>query len=445
MRTAIPEEQRQQPGVTDAEAILRTCVHCGFCNATCPTYLLTGNELEGPRGRIYLMKSALESPHETSARTLEHIDNCLGCLSCETTCPSGVNYGHLLEDGRTRLEPFRRRAVWDRLQRALLARLLPQARLLRPALKLARLLRPLRHILPASAARMLRSVPTTSTTAQRATPGVHRPEGPIKARVALLVGCAQQVLGADINDATVRLLHRMGVEVTIAADVTCCGALTHHMGERVQSQELMQQAVDGWDRLLNDGIEAIVLTTSGCQTAVADYGHIFAGTDREAAARRVSAATVDISQFVMDHGLPAVQSMRQVRMAYHDACSMQHGLQLTQPPRDLLQQTGVQLVEIPEGHICCGSAGTYHLLRPDFADQLQQRKVKHIEQIEPDVVVTGNIGCMEQLAGGLRERPILHTVQWLDWATGGPCPEVLQHLDPTTMSANALSRMDSTS
>jgi len=233
--------------------------------------------------------------------------------------------------------------------------------------------------------------------------------------------------------------------VTIAADVTCCGALTHHMGERVQSQELMQQAVDGWDRLLNDGIEAIVLTTSGCQTAVADYGHIFAGTDREAAARRVSAATVDISQFVMDHGLPAVQSMRQVRMAYHDACSMQHGLQLTQPPRDLLQQTGVQLVEIPEGHICCGSAGTYHLLRADFADQLQQRKVAHIEQIKPDVVVTGNIGCMEQLAGGLRERPILHTVQWLDWATGGPCPEVLQHLDPTTMSANALSRMDSTS
>ncbi|MBU07633.1 MAG: glycolate oxidase iron-sulfur subunit [Gemmatimonadetes bacterium] len=428
MRTAIPEQKRKLPGVADAETILRTCVHCGFCNATCPTYLLTGNELEGPRGRIYLMKNALENQDGASARTLEHIDNCLGCLSCETTCPSGVNYAHLLEDGRTRLEPLRRRAVGDRLQRALLARLLPSPRLLRPALHLARWLRPLRYLLPSKAARMLGAVPTRLTRAQIATPGVHRPAAETKARVALLTGCAQQVLGAQINDAAVRLLTRMGMEVTIPSNTSCCGALTHHMGERSRSQEMMARAVDQWEELLNAGVEAIVLTTSGCQTAVADYGHLFTGSDRAAAAQRVSAAACDITQFLDRWALPEIREMRSIRLAYHDACSMQHGLRWTQTPRELLRRTGAHVLEIPEGHICCGSAGTYHLLRVDFSTQLQERKAIHIREQKPDVVVSGNIGCLEQLASAVPETPFVHTVQWLDWATGGPCPPGLEEL-----------------
>ena len=432
MRTTIPEQDRKLPGIVDAEQILRTCVHCGFCNATCPTYLLTGNELEGPRGRIYLMKSVLEGQIDASPRTLKHIDNCLGCLSCETTCPSGVNYGHLLEDGRERLEPLRRRAWFDRLQRNFISRLLPQPRWLRPALGMARWLRPLRHLLPNQMGRMLAAVPDRITRAQLATPGVHRPEGETHLRVVLLTGCAQQVLGAPINDAAVRLLTRLGVEVTIPQQQICCGALTYHMGERHRSHQSMEQIIDVWDRLLSEGLDAIVLTTSGCQTMVKDYGHIFAGTEREEAGTRVAAATLDISQVLARLPWPATQPVPDWRVAYHDACSMQHGLRLSDLPRQLLRQTGVDPIEIPEGHICCGSAGTYHLLRDELASQLQQRKAQMIRRVTPDVIVAGNIGCLEQLAAALPDVSIVHTVQWLDWATGGPCPTPLQKLAADT-------------
>ena len=443
MRTTIPTAQRQQPGIAAAEQILRTCVHCGFCNATCPTYLLTGNELESPRGRIYLMKSVLEGQIEASPRTLGHIDNCLGCLSCETTCPSGVNYGQLLEDGRERLEPLRRRAWFDRLQRYLISRLLPRPRWLRPAVRMGRWLRPVRHLLPTRAGRMLAAVPRPTTSSQVATPGVHpaQGEGETRLRVVLLTGCAQQVLGASINDAAVRLLTRLGVEVTIPAQQTCCGALTHHMGERHQSHQLMTQTIDLWDGLLREGLDAIVLTTSGCQTLVQDYGRIFAGTDYEAAAARVSAATLEVSQVLTRLPWPAAQPIPNWRVAYHDACSMQHGLRLSDPPRQLLQQTGVDPLEIPEGHICCGSAGTYHLLRDELAAQLQLRKSELIRRVAPDVIVAGNVGCLEQLGAALPDIAIVHTVQWLDWSTGGPCPEPLQEL----ASETALSSTDITS
>ena len=261
-------------------------------------------------------------------------------------------------------------------------------------------------------------------------------------RVALLTGCAQQVLGAQINDATVRLLTRLGVEVTIPAASLCCGALTHHMGERQRSRQLMAEAIDTWDRLLTEGLDAIVLTTSGCQTVVRDYGQIFAASERSAAALRVSEAVLDISQILTRFQLPVVRPLSEWRVAYHDACSLQHGLRLSDPPRQLLRQTGVEVIEIPEGHICCGSAGTYHLLQPDLASQLQTRKVANVRRVSPDVIVAGNIGCLEQLAGSLSDTPVVHTVQWLDWATGGPCPQELDgHQKPDHAS---LSTTDTT-
>jgi glycolate oxidase iron-sulfur subunit len=426
VRTDIPDSLRADDAVRDAESLLRTCVHCGFCNATCPTYLLTGNELEGPRGRIYLLKNLLEGRIDATKATAAHIDNCLGCLSCETTCPSGVDYSRLLDHGRPLLESRHRRGLLDRLQRASLTRLLPDARLFRSALTLARLTRPLARLLPGRLRHLATMAPRhRPPPARLSAPGVYPAEGRRRRRVALLTGCAQSVLGTSINDAAVRLLVRHGVEVTIPGSVTCCGALPFHMGERTRSLGLMAQAVDGWAALLDDGIDDIVLTTSGCATAVVDYGHLFAGTPRAAAAARVSEATRDITQVIDDLGLAARAAGRPaLRVAYHDACSMQHGLRLRQAPRSLLRAAGFDVVEVPEAHICCGSAGTYNMLRPQMAGQLQSRKAAHVRSVDPDVVAAGNIGCLEQI-GAAVDAPVVHTAELLDWATGGPMPPAL--------------------
>ena len=426
MRTDIPDDLRAEASVRDAEAALRTCVHCGFCNATCPTYLLTGNELEGPRGRIYLMKSVLEGRVEPSTATLDHIDNCLGCLACETTCPSGVLYSRLLDDARPRLEKLRRRGLADRLQRGLLTRLLPHPRRFRCALRLARWTRPLAGLLPRRFRHLAAMAPRRlPSPAALATAGVHAPRGPVRLRAALLTGCAQSVLGPAINDAAVRLLTRLGVEVVIPGEAGCCGALTWHMGERTRSQRWMANNIDVWSRLLDEGVDAVVLTTSGCATAVREYGHIFAeDPDRAGAAERVAAATRDIAEVVADLGLGETAGVPPLRLAYHDACSLQHGLKVRDQPRRLLGEAGFQVLEIPEGHICCGSAGTYNLLRPHLAQPLQQRKAEHIRGLEPDAVAAGNIGCLEQI-GGAVGCPVVHTVELLDWATGGPRPEAL--------------------
>ena len=431
VRTDIPEDLRSEASVRDAEAALRTCVHCGFCNATCPTYLLTGNELEGPRGRIYLMKSVLEGRVTPSAATLDHIDNCLGCLACETTCPSGVLYSRLLDDGRPRIEKLRRRGLVDRLQRGLLARMLPHPRRFRRALTLARWTRPLAGLLPRRLRHLAAMTPRRlPAPAGLATPGVHAAQGPARLRAALLTGCAQSVLGPDINDAAVRLLARLGVEVVIPQEAGCCGALTYHMGERPKSLQMMANNIDVWSRLLADGVDAVVLTTSGCATAVREYGHLFADDpERAGNAARVAEATRDITEVVADLGLGETAEVPPLRLAYHDACSLQHGLKVRNEPRQLLSEAGFQVLEIPEGHICCGSAGTYNLLRPHMAQPLQQRKADHIRRLEPDAVAAGNIGCLEQIGAAL-DSPVVHTVELLDWATGGPRPAALEKTGP---------------
>ena len=425
MRTDIAPHLLQDPDVKVSEEVLRTCVHCGFCNATCPTYLLTGNELEGPRGRIYLIKNVLESGVKSSRQTLEHIDNCLGCLACETTCPSGVDYSRLLEEARPRLEKQVKRPMADRLLRAVLTRFLPYPRRLRLALKLSGLGRTFSWLLPKNMRPLLEMAPKRlPRRAELARPGAIIPaQGEQRLRVALLTGCAQEVLGPQINDATVRLLTRLGVEVVIPKEMGCCGALTFHMGERRQSRKLMQNNIEIWHREMEEGgLDAIVLNTSGCATAVKEYGYIFRHDPKLAEkAQALMELVKDVSEVVAELGLGGIEHATGLKVAYHDACSLQHGQQITTPPRQLLKEAGFEVVEIPEGHICCGSAGTYNMLRPELAQRLQERKAEHIKSVAPQVVAAGNIGCMEQIAGNIQV-PVVHTVELLDWATGGRRP-----------------------
>ncbi len=427
MRTAILPQLRQDPLVQISEQVLRTCVHCGFCNATCPTYLLTGNELEGPRGRIYLIKSVLEGGISPTPRTQDHIDHCLGCLACETTCPSGVVYSRLLEEARPRLEERVSRPLAERLLRSLLVRLLPYPGRFRLSLNLSRLGRLARPLLPASLRHLLDLAPgQLPPPALLARPGIHPAQGPRRGRALLLTGCVQQVLGPQINDATVRLLTRLGMEVVIPPEAGCCGALTFHLGERRHSLKLMRRTIQVWyHELQRQPLDAIVLNTSGCATAIKEYGHLFQ-RDPELGprAKAVVSLVKDVSEVVAELGLGKIAQVPRLRVAYHDACSLQHGQRLKLPPRQLLQQAGFEVQEIPEGHICCGSAGTYNLLEPEFAGPLLARKAAHIARLQPQVVAAGNIGCIEQLARGVAV-PVVHTVELLDWATGGPKPPAL--------------------
>ena len=427
MRTVIAPELLRDPDVQMSEDILRTCVHCGFCNATCPTYVLTGNELEGPRGRIYLIKSLLEGEIAPDVHTAEHIDNCLGCLSCETTCPSGITYSHLLEETRPRLEAQIKRPFADRLLRTLLTHLLPHPGRFRLALRLAGLGRLFKSLTPAS----LRHLPDMAPAhlpakARLARPGLIAAEGQRRARVVLLTGCAQQVLGPQINDATVRLLTRLGAEVVIPPQMGCCGALTFHMGERRNSLELMRNNIEVCHAEMQRGdLDAIVFNTSGCGTVVKEYDHIFRNhADLAAKAAAVTALVRDVSEVVADLGLDETGHAPRLRVAYHDACSLQHGQKVVDPPRQLLAQAGFDLAEVPEAHLCCGSAGTYNMLKPAIASALLQRKAENIGRTRAQVVAAGNIGCLEQIGGGT-DLPVVHTVELLDWATGGPPPDEL--------------------
>lgn len=427
MRTALSTEQRRNPQVQISEKVLRTCVHCGFCNATCPTYLLTGNELEGPRGRIYLIKSILEGTIEPTASAVGHIDTCLECLSCETTCPSGVVYSHLLDEARPRLEEQFRRPFLERLTRFMLVHTLPHPRRFRLGLRLAGLGRLFGFLVPSRLRHLLHmapaSLPEPATLAQ---PGTVPAVGRRRARVVLLTGCAQQVLAPQINDATVRLLTRLGVEVVMPPEAGCCGALTFHLGERRNSLAMMRNNIDVWHReMQRGGLDAIVLNTSGCGGVVGDYDHIF--RDHGELAEKAGALTPlvrDVSELVAELGLGEIRNQTGLRLAYHDACSLQHAQKVKREPRELLREAGFEVVEVPDGHLCCGSAGTYNLLNPEIAADLLERKSANIARTEPQLVAAGNIGCIEQIGHGV-DVPVVHTVELLDWATGGPKPALL--------------------
>ncbi|MBM3491182.1 MAG: glycolate oxidase subunit GlcF [Alphaproteobacteria bacterium] len=426
MQTSFQASQLADPDTRHSEAILRKCVHCGFCTATCPTYVLLGDELDSPRGRIYLIKNMLEEGSPPTEKVVRHVDRCLSCLACMTTCPSGVNYMHLVDHARRHIAEHYRRPLADRLLRRLLGWLLPRPWAFRLALVGAWLARPVRSLLPGRLAAMLALAPARL-------PGpspVDRPQGiaarePRLFRVALLSGCAQQVLAPEINEATIRLLTRHGVEVTVARNSGCCGALNHHLGQHAAALAAVRANVDAWSALIEaGGLDAIVINASGCGTTVKDYGHLLREEPAYAAkAARIAQLACDISELLSRLTLRA-KAPSALRVAYHSACSLQHGQKVTAEPKALLAAAGFQVLEVPEGHLCCGSAGTYNLLQPELAGRLKQRKLGHIEGLRPDVIAAGNIGCLTQLASGTAV-PVAHTVELLDWATGGPKPAAL--------------------
>ncbi|MGI9371261.1 MAG: glycolate oxidase subunit GlcF [Hyphomicrobiales bacterium] len=433
MQTNFTSDQLADPGIAHAESILRKCVHCGFCTATCPTYVELGDELDSPRGRIYLIKEMLEGGKPATKETVKHIDRCLSCLSCMSTCPSGVNYMHLIDHARTHVDKTYQRPLADRLIRQTLMFVLPHPGRFKLALRAAKLGRPFAGMFeaipglkPLSA--MLKMAPgSVAADTPTCSPGVFNAENARKGRVALLTGCAQPVLNPGINEATVELLTRLGIEVVVAKGVGCCGALTHHMGKEDDAQAKARANVDAWiGEMESDGLDAIIINTSGCGTTVKDYAHLLSQDDAHAEkAERVTAITKDISEYLSELDLEERSAPENVKVAYHAACSLQHGQQIKSAPKELLRNAGFNVVEPAEGHLCCGSAGTYNILQPEIAARLQKRKVRNIEATKPDIIAAGNIGCMTQigLATGI---PIVHTVELLNWAYGGPKPENLR-------------------
>jgi glycolate oxidase iron-sulfur subunit len=431
MQTNFTLTQLLDPQVASSEKILRACVHCGFCTATCPTYVLLGDELDSPRGRIYLVKEMLEQDRPATREVVKHIDRCLSCLACMTTCPSGVNYMHLVDHAREHIEKTYKRSLADRFTRALLARVLVDPALFRLAAVAGLVARPLAPVLDLLGlhrmAAMLRLTPR-----RRPAPPVDRigkvypAEGTRRGRVALLSGCINPVLAPSTNEAAIRLLNRHGVEVVVAAGEACCGSLAHHMGREDEALARARNNIDAWTREFEGaGLDAILVTVSGCGTTLKDYGFMLRNDPVYATkAARVSARALDITEYLATLDLRAQGTAKPLTIAYHAACSLQHGQKVLREPKDLLARSGFVVKDVPEGHLCCGSAGTYNILQPALAEQLRIRKFANIESLAPDVIAAGNIGCITQLAVG-SAIPVVHTVELLDWATGGPVPEPL--------------------
>ncbi|MGK7868803.1 glycolate oxidase subunit GlcF [Falsiroseomonas sp. E2-1-a20] len=428
MQTTFTAEQLRDPDTAESNRILRTCVHCGFCTATCPTFLLLGDELDSPRGRIYLIKDMLENDRPATPEVVKHVDRCLSCLSCMTTCPSGVNYMHLVDHARRHIEETYQRPPAERALRRLLSALLPYPGRFRLALRGAVFGRHLSRFVPGTSmpAQRLRamfrlapgSVPPASAMDR---PGVHRAEGHRRGRVALLTGCAQKVLAPSINEATIRLLTRMGLDVVVTRDQGCCGALDHHMGHHDPAMRLARANIGAWTAELDgEGLDAIVVNASGCGTTVKDYGFMFRTQPDADKAARISALAMDITEVLQKFDYAPCRPRPDLTVAYHSACSLQHGQKITTAPKELLKRAGFAVKEPAEGHICCGSAGTYNLMQPEIAGQLRDRKLANLDRTRADLIAAGNIGCLTQLAGGAM--PTVHTVELLDWMAGGPEP-----------------------
>ena len=406
MQTQLADFIRDTPEGQEAEAILRKCVHCGFCTATCPTYQLLGDDLDSPRGRIYLMKRALEGGPITE-RTRLHLDRCLTCRACETTCPSGVKYGRLVDIGRGLVESRTKRGAWDRLKRAVLAFTLPRTRLFAVALKTGQMFR---AMLP----RPLREKVPRPAPAPGAWPAPRHPR-----RMLALAGCVQPAIAPSINAAAARVLDRIGISLVEAPGAGCCGALRFHLNDQVGGREDMRRLIDAWRPLVErKDTEAICITASGCGTTIADYAHLFANDpDHRVRAARVTLLAKDISQIIAAEA-PALEKLLGARkangtVAFHSPCSLQHGQQIRGVVESLLQKAGYELTRVADGHLCCGSAGTYSILQPDLATQLRDRKIAALEAGKPAQVATANIGCLAHLQSAT-QRPVRHWIELLD-------------------------------
>ena len=464
MQTNFSLTQLADTAMKESEKILRSCVHCGFCTATCPTYLMLGDELDSPRGRIYLIKDMLEGGKAATQEVATHLDRCLSCLSCMTTCPSGVHYMHLVDHARAYVQETYKRPLADRLVRDMLAMTIPHRGRFRLAIGAAWLadrvldvvaaVLPIRRVHSAHAhEREAGRVARRPTFMERMWALLHlapdrmpnrsaneakarfAAQGARRARVVLLQGCAQPVLRPEINDATIRLLTRNGVEVVTPKEEGCCGALVHHMGREHDAHAFAKNNIDVWTREIEGGgLDAILITASGCGTSIKDYGFQLRNDPVYAAkAARVSALAKDVTEFLESLDIKPTRATGQV-VAYHSACSMQHGQKITDQPKRLLRAAGFRVKDVPEGHICCGSAGTYNMLQPELAARLRDRKVGNIARLAPDIIAAGNIGCMTQI-GSAAKTPVVHTIELLDWANGGPSPEAISHLTQTDAAA----------
>jgi glycolate oxidase iron-sulfur subunit len=425
MQTNFTQAQLKDPHIAEANGILRNCVHCGFCTATCPTYVLLGDELDSPRGRIYLIKNMLEKNEPATVETVKHIDRCLSCLACMTTCPSGVNYMHLIDQARVHVEDTYKRPLFERLLRNVLAFTMPRPKVFSLALMGARIAKPLFYLLGVKQLTALASlVPERPATREDlGPPNVYPAEGKKLGRVALLMGCVQSVVEPAINAATIRLLTRLGYEVVVSGDEACCGSLTHHMGKEADALARAKRSVDQWTKA---DVDTVIVTASGCGTTIKDYGFMLRLDETYAApAAAIAKKARDIVEFLADK-MPVTEP-RKLRVAYHSACSMQHGQKMGSKAQDLLRRAGFDVVDVPEGHLCCGSAGTYNIMQPEIAGKLRDRKVTNILSTAPDLIATGNIGCITQIATGTKV-PIVHSIELLDWAYGGPKPLKLKLL-----------------
>jgi glycolate oxidase iron-sulfur subunit len=416
MRTAFTAAQLADPDYAQSQAAIRKCVHCGFCTATCPTYVLLGDERDSPRGRIELIRAMLEQGGAPSAETVTHIDRCLSCLACATTCPSGVDYGQLIGHARAYVEANYRRPWPERLLRWAIPQILTRPRRLKAGLALGRLARPLEPVLRklglAPLAALLRQTPDAHP-APRGT-GVYPAQDVRRGRVILLQGCVEPAMAPQVREAAIRLLTRAGFEVVLAAGEGCCGALSEHLGRLGEARAMATRNLAAWAQA--GEVDAIVTTAAGCGTTLKGYGHLLgeAGAGAAAQAR-------DILEFLAEAGLPPVTDPQALRVAYHAPCSLQHGQQVKAAPARLLAQAGFEVRDIPEGHLCCGSAGVYNILQPELATRLLDRKAANIARTGAEVVAAANVGCMAQIAPAV-SATVVHPVELLDWATGGPRP-----------------------
>ena len=422
MQTAFTAGQLADPQTAASQAEIRKCVHCGFCTATCPTYVLLGDERDSPRGRIELIKAMLEDGGAPAKETVTHVDRCLSCLACVTACPSGVDYAQLIDHGRAHIEAHYRRPLFERLLRWAIPHVLTRPRHLRAALGLGRLARPLGPVFEAlkltPLAALLRLVPASAPAPDgRKT---YPAEGASRGRVALLQGCVEPALGPSIRAAAIRLITRTGFEVVLVEGEGCCGALSEHLGRTGEATGFAAANVGAWTKA--GPFAAIVTTAAGCGTTLKAYGHRLAG-DPDAA--EAASRARDVLEFIGEVGLPPVTRPGQLSVAYHAPCSLQHGQGIKTGPAALLAQAGFEVRPIAEGHLCCGSAGVYNILQPELAARLRDRKAANIARTGATVVAAGNIGCIAQMAPAV-STPVIHPVELLDWATGGPLPDALR-------------------
>jgi len=431
MQTNFTEEQLKIKDNKSSEEIFKKCVHCGMCNATCPTYEILGDELDGPRGRIYLIQDMLENERKPTSNVVKHIDRCLSCYSCMTTCPAGVNYMHLIDHGRKYIEKNYERPFFDRIIRNSLSKILPDSKLFKLSIFLVKLGKPFKFLFPSKIKNMMDLMPVSFPKKVLKVKEIYKTKNKKRiARVALLTGCVQKEISPQINESTIRILNRHGVEVVVPEKIRCCGSLNHHLGKNDEAHQDFINNINIWyDENLKGNLDAILSNTSGCGTTMKDYAFIFRDDKKmKKKAKKISELTKDVSEYLSENlNLKFKKKEKKLRIAYHSACSMQHGQKVHSQPINLLEKTKNEILEIPEGHICCGSAGTYNILQSKIAKQLLKNKVSNIESLKPQIISTGNIGCITQIRNGTNI-PILHTIELLDWYTGGPKPKILNKL-----------------